>query len=419
MTVESSFGPAPLPSYSEPEAVILASPTPASGNSEITAFEDKDGPSFSDLIDILNPLQHIPIINTIYQQLTGDKEGAVADLVGGTLWGGLIGLGAAVANLVVEDSTGKSIGGNVVALFSGDDGDTAVAKGDHPADRTETAGRMDATPAVPALPVTVASLEKAGDAPSANGSMPGGGPIVVGNFLVFGGLSAAAQTPSVATARAETGTAAPPDAGDATASAVADGPTRSGEFLVFGQTATAFNAAAAARTETAKTVVADAGARPDQKAGAGSTRVGDFMVFGAGQPAANDLPVNVPAATNAPTPLTPASAGTDKTAPAAAQTAASGAPAARSFPIPTQRNMTTPPQVLPMPTTGPAAVPGNARAISSTRGGPDQTGSTWFAGAFNEAMDKYNRAAGLGSGTAATAQGTADGATANSVLQMN
>ncbi len=419
MTVESSFGPAPIPSYSEPEAVILASPAPSSGNPDIKAFDDADGPSFSDMLDVLNPLQHIPIINTIYRQLSGDKEGAVADVVGGALWGGLIGLGAAVANLVIEDSTGDTIEGHVVALFSGDSSDTAVAKGDRPGDRTASAAttaRNDASSVIQTEPIKISGLGDSGVAPTVGKPTPGGGPVALGNFLIFGGAPAAAATAAPANDGGKMVTA---DAGDTLAGKATGGPARSGDFLVFG------NASPSAKTGTA-----GAGATDQSAAGNGTaTRSGDFMVFGAGQPAAGDLPAPAPmpvptptpAATSAPVPLTPAAGPAEKPGAVPNQTAALGSPPTRSFPIPTQRNNNIPPPVLPMPTTGPAAVPGNARAIGNTRGNSDQTGTAWFAGAFNQAMDKYNRAAGLGSTppAAAAAQGSSASQTANSVLQMN
>src|SRR5271166_4743680 len=80
----------------------------------IQAFNESDGPSFSDVLDILNPLQHIPIINTIYQHLTGDKEGAVADVAGGTLWAGPIGLVASLVDLAVKSDSGKSVSDNIL-----------------------------------------------------------------------------------------------------------------------------------------------------------------------------------------------------------------------------------------------------------------------------------------------------------------
>lgn len=404
MTVESSFGPPPLPTYSEPEAVILPSPTPNEGNPDIKAFDDQDGPSFSDLLDVINPLQHIPIINTIYRHLTGDTEGAVADVAGGALWGGVIGLGAAVANLVIEDSTGKTLDEHVVALFSDDSGDTAVAKGKPSANQSAAlqapAGRTE--------PLKLSGATAAGTAPAGNGAAPGGGPISVGDFLVFGNASAAIKTP----------TTAPRAATNETMSnaASAEGPAQAGDFLVFGAPSSV------AQTATAPASRPDAGVTAGDKGTAnngGPTQSSDFLVFGAGQPAAHDLPAAIPA--SAPTALTPVTEPEKAPVSAPQQTAAIGTQPARSFPIPTQRNTVIPRQVLPMPTTGPAAVPGNARAISAARGGSDQTSSAWFVGAFNEAMDKYNRAAGLGTGlpAATPAAATAEGETANSVLQMN
>ena len=46
-----------------------------------TFAEGDDSPSFKDVLDTINPLQHIPIINTIYRELTGDQPGAVGKQV--------------------------------------------------------------------------------------------------------------------------------------------------------------------------------------------------------------------------------------------------------------------------------------------------------------------------------------------------
>lgn len=46
----------------------------------------------SDVIDIINPLQHIPVISHLYQRVTGDTIGSIAEIVGGALFGGPIGL---------------------------------------------------------------------------------------------------------------------------------------------------------------------------------------------------------------------------------------------------------------------------------------------------------------------------------------
>ena len=72
----------------------------------VPPFNNGNSLSFSDLIDILNPLQHIPIINTVYRAITGDRESAMADVIGGTLYGGPI--GAALRGRSCRDSAPPS-----------------------------------------------------------------------------------------------------------------------------------------------------------------------------------------------------------------------------------------------------------------------------------------------------------------------
>ena len=57
---------------------------------------------FKDFLDIINPLQHIPIVSTIYEHLTGDKMGAAASIIGGGIYGGPIGAAAGAATAVVK-----------------------------------------------------------------------------------------------------------------------------------------------------------------------------------------------------------------------------------------------------------------------------------------------------------------------------
>lgn len=78
--------------------------------------------SFDDVIDVINPLHHLPVIGMIYRELTGDKIGPVAQIVGGGIFGGPVGAISGTVNAVVQETTGKDIGGNVIALVSGDDG---------------------------------------------------------------------------------------------------------------------------------------------------------------------------------------------------------------------------------------------------------------------------------------------------------
>jgi hypothetical protein len=76
-----------------------------------------DTPSFWDLVDVVNPLQHIPVVSTLYRAITGDEIGAVPRIVGDTLFGGPLGLIGAVANEVVRRDTGQDIGAHALAML--------------------------------------------------------------------------------------------------------------------------------------------------------------------------------------------------------------------------------------------------------------------------------------------------------------
>jgi len=77
------------------------------------------GLSFADLIDVINPLQHIPIVSSIYRRLTGDEMGAPARLAGGALFGGVIGLAAAAVDTVVDKVSGAGLGDHVMNAMLG------------------------------------------------------------------------------------------------------------------------------------------------------------------------------------------------------------------------------------------------------------------------------------------------------------
>lgn len=80
-------------------------------------FWSGDGFSFGDLIDIINPLQHIPIVSTVYRAITGDEIGAGPRLIGGALLGGVAGFAAAAVGAVVEGGTGKDVGGHMLTAM--------------------------------------------------------------------------------------------------------------------------------------------------------------------------------------------------------------------------------------------------------------------------------------------------------------
>lgn len=80
------------------------------------AFGD-DGFTFHDLIDMVNPLHHIPVVGTLYRDMTGDELDPASRIVGGALFGGPIGGGLALANVFIEHETGQDVGEHVMTAF--------------------------------------------------------------------------------------------------------------------------------------------------------------------------------------------------------------------------------------------------------------------------------------------------------------
>ena len=58
--------------------------------------------TFLDIVDAVNPLQHIPLISSIYRNISGDSISDVPKFVGGALYGGPLGLVAALGRYIIE-----------------------------------------------------------------------------------------------------------------------------------------------------------------------------------------------------------------------------------------------------------------------------------------------------------------------------
>jgi hypothetical protein len=84
---------------------------------------------FWDFVDIVNPLQHIPVVNTIYRELTGDTIKGVSRVIGGGLYGGVIGLVAGIGSAIVAETTGKDPGEHVLAMLTGSGDETPAPAG--------------------------------------------------------------------------------------------------------------------------------------------------------------------------------------------------------------------------------------------------------------------------------------------------
>lgn len=88
--------------------------------SESTPFAQGDHFSFSDALDVVNPLQHIPVMSYYYQQWTGDNIGYVPQVIGSTLFGGALGAITAFADIGAARYLGESPTSYVLNKFTND-----------------------------------------------------------------------------------------------------------------------------------------------------------------------------------------------------------------------------------------------------------------------------------------------------------
>ena len=81
---------------------------------ETTKAEDEY--SFGDVIDMINPLQHLPVVGMIYRKLTGDTIKPMSNIIGGAIFGGPVGAISSTVNAIVQNRTGKDIAENAFSM---------------------------------------------------------------------------------------------------------------------------------------------------------------------------------------------------------------------------------------------------------------------------------------------------------------
>ncbi|WP_377807579.1 hypothetical protein ABNQ38_13980 [Azospirillum sp. A29] len=89
---------------------------------------DKMSVGFEDLLDVVNPLQQLPVVSSVYREATGEGISIPARLAGGFLFGGLPGLIGSAAMVAFEEVTGDSVLGHIGSLLE-DETETATAEG--------------------------------------------------------------------------------------------------------------------------------------------------------------------------------------------------------------------------------------------------------------------------------------------------
>ena len=143
---------------------------PEAAIEEITVKGEKSGDArftFWDFLDVINPLQHIPVVNTIYREITGDEIKAPAKMIGSAIIGGPIGLAVAMVDSIIEDTTGKDMGGHALAMFKNETPASPTAP------QPESLAATAATTATTAVAAT-ASAASLGPAPSPREFIPTG-----------------------------------------------------------------------------------------------------------------------------------------------------------------------------------------------------------------------------------------------------
>ena len=137
MTAISPSSPYPVADAVRPQVPAWVDHSP-SGEADVQPFESvlahtsgntgkptsndgwgEDGFGLDDLVDIINPLQHIPVLSTFYREVTGDQIAPAARATGGAIFGGPIGLIAAIASSVIESGTGQDVGSHALAALTG------------------------------------------------------------------------------------------------------------------------------------------------------------------------------------------------------------------------------------------------------------------------------------------------------------
>lgn len=169
---------------------------------------DKVQLGFKDVLDMMNPLQHLPIIKNIYQAVTGDDDMKPAvKTVGDAIYGGPVGAVSSVFDNIFKDASGKdmiSTAANWLGL--GDDAAPATQTASAAANtNTMVAANTAATTPVPA---TEAAANAAAPAAAAQTSAPN--PAPAKPMMLALASSPTTPAPSVAVNSATAANSPPP-----------------------------------------------------------------------------------------------------------------------------------------------------------------------------------------------------------------
>jgi hypothetical protein len=121
--------------------------------------EKDDSFGFGDIVDMINPLQHIPLVNLAYRHVTGDEIKPVAKVIGGTVFSGPVGAASALVDLGLKEGTGKDMTDHV---FGGIDKATGSAEAPPQSAQAFTPVEAVSTDTLPGTTIALANLSATG-----------------------------------------------------------------------------------------------------------------------------------------------------------------------------------------------------------------------------------------------------------------
>jgi len=84
------------------------------------SFWGRDGFTFGDVLDMFNPLQHLPVVSKFYRESSQDDCCEGSKLIGGILFGGLMGgvsgVISSIANSAIRHETSQDVSEHLIAM---------------------------------------------------------------------------------------------------------------------------------------------------------------------------------------------------------------------------------------------------------------------------------------------------------------
>ncbi len=92
----------PIQSLTSAEIIKFHNASNTASSQETSSIFGEDGFTFGDIIDVINPLQHIPVVSSIYRKITGDIIAPSMQIAGDALFGGPIGAAISIAKEAIK-----------------------------------------------------------------------------------------------------------------------------------------------------------------------------------------------------------------------------------------------------------------------------------------------------------------------------